>query len=223
MHHNIIKIYSVIETPTTIFLIMEYASGGELFDHIVLKKRLTEPEACRFFQQIISGLEYLHKLGTVHRDLKPENLLLDHKKDIKIVDFGLSNTYSEGELLKTPCGSPCYAAPEMIAGKQYSGMLVDVWSSGIILYAMVCGFLPFDDQNNDILYKKITEGKYTIPNFVSDSVKDLIKRILNNDPNKRFNIEQIKNHPWFHINNPPIINEGLFIKLHTIPVSLCFI
>lgn len=123
---------------------MEYAPGDELFKYICNKKRLSEIEACKYFQQIISGVEYLHKLRIVHRDLKPENLLLDHNKDIKIVDFGLSNIYGKGELLKTPCGSPCYAAPEMIDGKRYSGLMVDVWSCGIILFAMICGFLPFD-------------------------------------------------------------------------------
>ena len=145
-HHNLIQLYSVIENPTTIFLMMEYATGGELFEYIVNKKRLSEPEACKFYQQILSGVEYLHKLGIVHRDLKPENLLLDHKKDIKLVDFGLSNIYSnsKGELLSTPCGSPCYAAPEMLLSKNYSGLMVDIWSSGIILFAMICGFLPFD-------------------------------------------------------------------------------
>lgn len=95
----------------------------------------------------MSGIEYLHKLGVVHRDLKPENLLLDHKKDIKLVDFGLSNIYSRKELLKTPCGSPCYAAPEMLQSKSYSGLMVDIWSSGIILFAMICGYLPFDVRN----------------------------------------------------------------------------
>jgi len=123
---------------------MEYANGGELFEHIVLKKRLPEQEACKFLHQILSGIEYLHTLKIVHRDLKPENLLLDFKKDLKIVDFGLSNTYTKGQLLHTPCGSPCYAAPEMIDGKAYSGLMVDIWSTGIILFAMLCGYLPFD-------------------------------------------------------------------------------
>ena len=218
MHHNIIQVYSVIENPTTIFLIMEYASGGELFDYIVLKKKFSELEACKFFQQIINGIEYIHKLGIVHRDLKPENLLIDYRKNIKIVDFGLSNTYSPGDLLRTPCGSPCYAAPEMILGKKYNGLMIDIWSSGIILYAMLCGFLPFDDLNNDVLYKKIIDGKYYIPTFLSEHGKDIIKRILTTDPNKRYNIQQIKSHPWF-TQSPRIINEGLFINIHQIPVD----
>jgi 5'-AMP-activated protein kinase catalytic alpha subunit len=218
MHHNIIQIYSVIETPTTIYLVMEYASGGELFGLIVLKKKLAEHEACRFFQQIISALEYLHKLGIAHRDLKPENLLLDARKDVKIVDFGLSNTYKGNEVLRTPCGSPCYAAPEMIAGKAYFGMKVDIWSIGVVLYTMVCGYLPFDEKNNDVLYKKILDGRYTLPKFLSYTLKDLIRKILVTDPNKRYNFEQIRNHPWFSLNNPQCVNVGFFIKNMTIPV-----
>jgi len=144
MHNNLIQLYSIIETKTTIYLIMEYANGGELFDYIDQRKKLTEQEACKFFRQIISGIEYLHKLGISHRDLKPENLLLDHNKDIKIVDFGLSIIFNKSELLSTPCGSPCYAAPEMIQGLKYRGSNVDIWSCGIILYTMIVGYLPFE-------------------------------------------------------------------------------
>jgi 5'-AMP-activated protein kinase catalytic alpha subunit len=133
----------IIETKTDIHLIMEYADGGELFDYIVKKKRLDEQEAIFFMQQIVAGVEYIHKNGIVHRDLKPENLLLDQNRMLKIVDFGLSNQYKPGERLKTACGSPCYAAPEMIAGKKYECLNVDIWSCGIILYAMLCGYLPF--------------------------------------------------------------------------------
>jgi 5'-AMP-activated protein kinase catalytic alpha subunit len=139
---------------------MEYASGGELFDYIVANIRVSEQEGCKFFQEIIAGIEYIHKLNIVHRDLKPENLLLNYDKSIKIVDFGLSNTYKENELLKTACGSPCYAAPEMIAGKKYKGVEVDIWSSGVILFAVLCGYLPFEDPNTANLYKKILAGEF---------------------------------------------------------------
>ncbi len=131
----------------------------------------------------MSGIEYLHKIKVCHRDLKPENLLLDDNKNIKIVDFGLSNTYKVGETLKTACGSPCYAAPEMIAGKRYHGLGADIWSSGVILYAMACGYLPFEDPNTTKLYKKILNCDYLIPGFISAGCKDLIKKILNVDPN----------------------------------------
>ena len=219
-HPNIVHLYNVIQNSTSIFLIMEYISGKELFDYIVLKKRLQENEACKFYQQIISGIEYLHKLKIVHRDLKPENLLLDSKKNIKIVDFGLSNLYPKNELLNTACGSPYYAAPEMIRGEKYNGLLVDIWSSGIVLYAMLCGFLPFDDCNNEILYRKIIEGKFNIPHFISDSAKDILKKILNVDPYKRYNISSIKNHPWFNLINPGInMNEGLLLYKYVIPID----
>jgi len=135
-------------------------------------------------------------LNIVHRDLKPENLLLDENKNIKIVDFGLSNTFSQNEMLKTACGSPCYAAPEMIAGLKYEGDKVDMWSCGVILYALVCGFLPFEDPDTAKLYKKILKGKYMIPSFISKEVVDLIGLILTQDPNKRASIASIRAHPW---------------------------
>ena len=125
-HPNIIQLYEIIENSKKIYLVMEYASGGELFDYISNNGKLTEQEACKFYQQLVSGIEYLHNLNIVHRDLKPENLLLDYNKNIKIVDFGLSNIYKANELLKTSCGSPCYAAPEMIANKKYIPLCVDI-------------------------------------------------------------------------------------------------
>ena len=148
---------------------MEYSSGGELFDYIVQHQRLTEKQACKFYQELIAGIEYLHKSGVCHRDLKPENLLLDYDRSLKLVDFGLSNMYERGETLKTACGSPCYAAPEvtfsrfnvqMIAGKRYNGLQTDVWSSGVVLFAMICGYLPFEDPKTSCLYKKILNADY---------------------------------------------------------------
>ena len=175
---------------------MEYARGGELFDYIVSHKRVKEKEASRFLWQIISGIEYLHKLGICHRDLKPENLLMDDYNNIKIVDFGLSNTYKPGETLKTACGSPCYAAPEMVAGKRYDGLSADIWSCGVILYAMVCGYLPFEDPKTNLLYKKILNADYKIPDFVSEDCADLIKKILNTEPSQRITMAGIKEHIW---------------------------
>ena len=143
-HKNIIKIFEILENSRNYYIIMEYVTGGELFNYIVERKRLNDNEAAFFFAQIINGIEYIHKNNIAHRDLKPENLLLTDTKIIKIIDFGLSNQYKKDQLLQTPCGSPCYAAPEMVQGKQYSGLLIDIWSTGISLYAMVCGFLPFE-------------------------------------------------------------------------------
>ena len=175
---------------------MEYAAGGELFDFIVDKGRVPEQEASRIFYQIISAVEYLHKNKIVHRDLKPENLLLDkNKKFVKIVDFGLSNSYSsrsEGDVkLKTACGSPCYAAPEMVAGKFYSGSCVDIWSCGVTLYAMLCGYLPFEEIDIALLYKKILKGEFEIPSFLSIQAVELIKGLLTVEPEKRLTFEQI--------------------------------
>ena len=219
-HNNIVHLYNVIETETDLYLIMEYIKGIELFDYINKYHYLSESEACKFYQQIVSGIEYLGKLKVVHRDLKPENLLITNHDTIKIVDFGLSNTYFDDNLLSTACGSPCYAAPEMIKGQKYSGASVDIWSSGVVLYAMLCGSLPFEDDDNDKLYKKITGGNFEIPNFLSDYASDFLKCILNVDPNKRYNIEQIKKHPWFNQLNQKInMSEGLLIKSVVTPID----
>ena len=219
-HNNIVHLYDVKETASSLYIIMEYVQGKELFDYIVDKKRLSEIEACNFYQQIISGIEYLGKIKVVHRDIKPENLLLDNKKKIKIVDFGLSNIYPNNELLKTACGSPCYAAPEMINGELYKGLNADIWSSGIVLYAMLCGYLPFEDSDNEVLYKKITSGKFKIPKFLSENCKDILHRILNVDPEKRFNIKQIKKHPWFNLINPRInMSKGLLLSVNIVPID----
>jgi serine/threonine protein kinase len=175
---------------------MEYAGGGELFHYIVKKKRLSDNDVNFFFFQIINGLEYMHKNNIVHRDMKPENLLLtdENSKILKIIDFGLSNEFSEGRRLSTPCGSPCYAAPEMVLGKRYSGFKTDVWSVGIILFAMACGYLPFEDKSNDVLFKKIIECKVEFPHYISFIHKDLIKKILVANPADRVTVEEIKKH-----------------------------
>ena len=226
-HANIVHLYSVIETEQYLYLIMEYVQGKELFDYIIDHTRLTEIEACKYYQQIVSGMEYLHAHKIVHRDVKPENLLLDSKtKDLKIVDFGLSNIFADVDnnnfLLRSACGSPSYAAPEMLDGKDYKAPPVDIWSSGIVLYGMVCGFLPFEDDSNDneILYKKIISGKFSFPPWLSENCKDLIKKILTTDPTKRITIQGIKKHPWFNqINQSTNINKGLLLKEIVIPID----
>ncbi|CAG9328511.1 unnamed protein product [Blepharisma stoltei] len=197
-HPNLIQLYEIVETSKHIYLIMEYASGGELFDYIVSHHKVKEPQACRFFQQILAGVEYLHKNSIIHRDLKPENLLLDENLNIKIVDFGLSNTHKTGETLKTACGSPCYAAPEMIAGKRY-GNKVDLWSCGIILFALICGHLPFEDPNTSQLYKKILSGNYNCPRWVGNEARDLLKRLINTSPDERWTIDMVRRHQWFNL------------------------
>jgi len=166
-HPNVIQLYEIIETEKELYMIMEFCNGGELFDYIVKHTRLSEKQACKFYLELISGIEYIHQSGVCHRDLKPENLLLDYDLTLKIVDFGLSNMYETGSTLKTACGSPCYAAPEMIAGKRYHGLKTDIWSSGVVFYAMVCGYLPFEDPKTSNLYKKIMSADYTLPKFLS--------------------------------------------------------
>ncbi|XP_054290481.1 5'-AMP-activated protein kinase catalytic subunit alpha-2 isoform X3 [Macrosteles quadrilineatus] len=196
-HPHIIKLYQVISTPTDIFMIMEYVSGGELFDYIVKHGKLKEFEARRFFQQIISGVDYCHRHMIVHRDLKPENLLLDHNLHVKIADFGLSNMMMDGEFLRTSCGSPNYAAPEVISGKLYAGPEVDIWSCGVILYALLCGTLPFDDEHVPTLFRKIKSGVFPIPEYLQKSVINLLCHMLQVDPMKRATIDDIKKHDWF--------------------------
>jgi len=191
-HPNIATLYEIIETEDEFYMIMEYCHGGELFDYIVSKQRLREREACRFYQDLVSGIEYIHTVNVCHRDLKPENLLLDSRKRIKIVDFGLSNLYKDDkDTLKTACGSPCYAAPEMIAGKRYKGLGVDVWSSGVVLYAMICGYLPFEDPVTSKLYKKIMRADYEIPDWLSNASIDLLSRVLNTSPEDRYTIDEV--------------------------------
>lgn len=198
-----------------------------MFDFIVAQKRVEEKQACKFFHQIIDGIEVIHRNEITHRDLKPEvgesadccemsiillylkfsifmiqNLLLKATPDgwvVKIVDFGLSNTHEGGKLLATACGSPCYAAPEMIAGKKYFGPMADMWSIGVILFALVSGYLPFEDPNTSVLYKKILAGDYQTPKWISAEVKDLINCILEVDPKKRYTVENIRKHPWYNI------------------------
>jgi 5'-AMP-activated protein kinase, catalytic alpha subunit len=206
-HPHIIRLYDVIDTPTDIFLVNEYVSGGELFDYIVSKGRLSADEARNFFHQIISGVEYCHFQKIVHRDLKPENLLLDANKNIKLADFGLSNLMRDGEFLRTSCGSPNYAAPEVISGHLYAGPEVDVWSCGVILYALLCGSLPFDDESIPNLFKKIKSGMYSLPTHLSQLAKNLIPRMLEVDPMKRITIPEIRMHPWFQHKLPPYLRH----------------
>ncbi|XP_053325784.1 5'-AMP-activated protein kinase catalytic subunit alpha-2 [Spea bombifrons] len=196
-HPHIIKLYQVISTPTDFFMVMEYVSAGELFDYICKHGRVEEAEARRLFQQILSAVDYCHRHMVVHRDLKPENVLLDGQMNAKIADFGLSNMMSDGEFLRTSCGSPNYAAPEVISGRLYAGPEVDIWSCGVILYALLCGTLPFDDEHVPTLFKKIRGGVFYIPEYLNRSVATLLMHMLQVDPLKRATIKDIREHEWF--------------------------
>ena len=199
LHHiNVIKIHKITEEIDNYYIVMEYCENGELFNYIVAHQRLSEEETAYFFYQLINGLDYIHHKNIVHRDLKPENLLLSQGNVLKIVDFGLSNYYyPDGKLLSTPCGSPCYASPEMVCGNKYNGFRIDIWSCGIIIFAMICGYLPFEDPNNEILFQKIMKCKVDYPDYLSDDVLDIMNKIIVIDPNKRITIEQIKRHPFY--------------------------
>ncbi|KFG62839.1 putative histone kinase SNF1, partial [Toxoplasma gondii RUB] len=196
-HPHIVRLLEIIETQQHLCLIMEYASGGELYDYIVEHQCVKEMEACKFFRQILSGVEEMHVQKICHRDLKPENILLDADQNIKIVDFGLSNTYTCRSNLKTACGSPSYAAPEMVEGKAYDPLAVDIWSCGVILYALIAGYLPFEDDSTEGLYRKIVKGEFECPEWISKDAEDLLRGLLEKDPKKRLTPERIKRHPWY--------------------------
>ncbi|EFN80272.1 maternal embryonic leucine zipper kinase [Harpegnathos saltator] len=203
LHQHICRLYQVIETESHYFMVIEYCSGGELFDHIVEKNRLSETDSRKFFRQIVSAVAYMHSLGYAHRDLKPENVLLDKEENLKLIDFGLCAKPKTGmqSHLYTSCGSPTYAAPELIMGKRYLGSEVDIWSMGVLLYALLCGFLPFDDNNLETLYKKILNGKYEEPYWLSNNSKMLIRKMLQINPANRITIHELCNHPWITSNS----------------------
>ena len=218
-HKNIIQLYEIIETKNNLYIVMEYCEGKELFDYIVKRKHLTEREACRYFQQIINGVEYLHLCNITHRDLKPENILLDNKKRIRISDFGLSGIGPEYDsLLSTPCGTPLYAPPEMLRGEKYNGVYSDIWSCGIILYTMLVGDLPYADSKEKIIYQNIMTHNYYYPDTISDDAVDLIEHMLKINPKERYGFKEIKAHPWFNLITPKL-RPGVINNVHKIPVD----
>lgn len=198
-HPNILSLHDVYENDGELYLIMELVEGGELFDYLIQKGRLKEPEALKFFHHIVSGLDYCHKHYICHRDLKPENLLLDGDMNIKIADFGMASLQRTGKLLETSCGSPHYASPEIIKGIKYDGAMSDVWSCGVILFALLTGSLPFDDKNVRKLLTKVKQGQYNIPPYVPEGARDLINSMLNVDPAKRMTLQEVQEHPWFNL------------------------
>ncbi|KAJ3441065.1 serine/threonine-protein kinase gin4-related [Anaeramoeba flamelloides] len=201
-HPNILNLYDVYETSKYLFLIMELVEGGELFDYLTSRGMLPRSQTLVFFQQMILGLEYMHNHLICHRDLKPENLLLDKNDNLKIADFGMAQLMKSGKLLNTSCGSPHYAAPEVIAGKKYDGKYADVWCCGVILFALLSGRLPFDSHNIKRLLAKVKRGVYQMPKSFNEYEKDLISKILVVDPKKRITIKKIKKHPFFTANFP---------------------
>ncbi|KAL6942721.1 hypothetical protein ACO0RG_001682 [Hanseniaspora osmophila] len=196
-HPNVLRLYDVWETDTDLYMVLEYVERGELFNLLVEQGPLGEKEAVRFFRQIIIGISYCHALGIVHRDLKPENLLLDHKLNIKIADFGMAALETKDKLLETSCGSPHYAAPEIVSGMPYHGFESDVWSCGVILYALLTGRLPFDEEDGNIrkLLLKVQKGKFSMPSNISPDARDLLSKILTVDAKQRIGTREILKHP----------------------------
>ncbi|XP_037630787.1 serine/threonine-protein kinase SIK3 homolog isoform X3 [Sebastes umbrosus] len=201
-HPHIIRLYQVMETERIIYLVTEYASGGEIFDHLVAHGRMAEKDARKKFKQIVAAVHFCHCRNIVHRDLKAENLLLDHNLNIKIADFGFSNLFSRGQLLKTWCGSPPYAAPELFEGKEYDGPKVDIWSLGVVLYVLVCGALPFDGSTLQNLRARVLSGKFRIPFFMSTDCEYLIRHMLILEPSRRLSMEQICKNKWMRLGDP---------------------
>ncbi|KAF9820578.1 hypothetical protein IEO21_01281 [Rhodonia placenta] len=201
-HPNIMRLYDVWETSTELYLILEYVEGGELFDYLCNKGRLSTSEALGYFQQIITAVHYCHRFNIAHRDLKPENLLLDRNKNIKVADFGMAAWQNKSDLLQTACGSPHYAAPEVIMGRAYNGSSSDIWSCGIILYALLAGRLPFDDEDLPTLLEKVKLGKYTMPSDIDSRAKDLISKMLQKDVSKRITMQGILQHPFYTSQKP---------------------
>ena len=196
-HPNIIKLIEIFETVDKYFIVTEFCENGELYNIIVNNTRLSNDVSALFYYQLICGLEYIHNHNIVHRDIKPENLLITQSKYLKIIDFGLSNYIPEDGLLQTPCGSPCYASPEMVSGGKYGGIKHDIWSTGVVLYAMLCGYLPFEEENNELLFKKIMECDLEYPDCLEKDAKSLMQKILINDYEERLSIEQIKEEPFY--------------------------
>ncbi|KAJ6794200.1 CBL-interacting protein kinase 1-like [Iris pallida] len=189
------------------YMILEYVNGGELFDKIELKGKLSESEGRRLLQQLIDAISYCHDNGVYHRDLKPENVLIDAKGNVKISDFGLSallQHLGNDGLLHTTCGSPNYVAPEVLANRGYDGTLSDIWSCGVILYVILTGSLPFDDRNLAVLYQKILKGVFRKPKGLSHGAQNLIHRILDPNPKTRINVEGIRADSWFRQDYFPV-------------------
>uniref|UniRef100_A0AAR2JVN3 Protein kinase domain-containing protein n=1 Tax=Pygocentrus nattereri TaxID=42514 RepID=A0AAR2JVN3_PYGNA len=196
-HPHVLKLHDVYENNKYLYLVLEHVSGGELFDYLVKKGRLTPKEARKFFRQIISALDFCHSHSICHRDLKPENLLLDEKNNIRIADFGMASLQVGDSLLETSCGSPHYACPEVIRGEKYDGRRADVWSCGVILFALLVGALPFDHDNLRQLLEKVKSGVFHMPHFIPPDCQALLRGMIEVNPEKRITLEAIQKHPWY--------------------------
>lgn len=223
-HPNILKLYDVWETSSSLYLILEYVQGGELFDYLCSEGRRPTHEALDYFQQIICAVNYCHQFNIAHRDLKLENILIDQNSNIKVADFGMATWQdsSRGNLLRTSCGSPHYAAPEVISGKPYEGAAADIWSCGIILFALLAAKLPFDDDDCPALLQKIAIGKFDMPNDIDPQAQNLIARMLTTDAAKRITMVEIMRHPFFQscpLKNPSAMASNLYLDYIAQPIT----
>lgn len=201
LHHpNIIDLFEVLASKTKIYFVVEFAEAGELFEEVAKKEKLTEDHARRYFRQLISAVKHCHSRGVFHRDLKLDNLLLDENDNLKVTDFGLSavkNQIRPDGLLHTVCGTPSYVAPEILAKKGYEGAKADVWSCGVVLFSVTAGYLPFNDYNVTVLYRKIYRGQFRFPKWMSCDLKNLLSRMLDTNPKTRISVDEILEDPWF--------------------------
>ncbi|XP_055505394.1 serine/threonine-protein kinase BRSK2 isoform X7 [Leucoraja erinacea] len=218
-HPHVLKLHDVYENKKYLYLVLEHVSGGELFDYLVKKGRLTPKEARKFFRQIISALDFCHSHSICHRDLKPENLLLDEKNNIRIADFGMASLQVGDSLLETSCGSPHYACPEVIRGEKYDGRKADVWSCGVILFALLVGALPFDDDNLRQLLEKVKRGVFHMPHFIPPDCQNLLKGMIEVDASKRLTLDQIQKHSWYIGPMASVLHELRCIEKEILPAS----
>ncbi|KAK7300812.1 hypothetical protein RJT34_11663 [Clitoria ternatea] len=210
-HPNIVKLHEVLATKTKIYFVLEFVKGGELFARIS-KGRFGEDHARRYFQQLISAVAYCHARGVFHRDLKPENLLVDEHGNLKVSDFGLSAVRDQihiDGLLHTLCGTPAYVAPEILGKKGYDGAKVDVWSCGVVLFVLVAGYLPFNDPNLMVMYRKIYKGEFRCPRWFSNDLRRFLSRLLDTNPETRITVDEIFNDPWFKKGYKQVRDFGL--------------
>ncbi|KAJ1285489.1 hypothetical protein BS78_03G282900 [Paspalum vaginatum] len=223
-HPNVVRLHEVMATRSRIYFVMEYASGGELFTRLAQSTRLPEPVARRYFQQLITAVEFCHSRGVYHRDLKPENLLLDTHGDLKVSDFGLSALQDGGGrlrgdgLLHTACGTPAYVAPEVLLKRGYDGAKADIWSCGVILFVLMAGYLPFNDTNLALLYRKITQSNYKCPPWFSVEARKLLARLLDPNPRTRITMSKLTANPWFQkgtcsVTDKPLVSSEASVVL----------
>ncbi|EAX93745.1 CAMK family protein kinase [Trichomonas vaginalis G3] len=218
-HPGIITLYDLLKDDLNYYIFMEFCPNGELFQHIVDEGKLSEDETKTIVYQVFSVLSYIHSKGIAHRDLKPENLLLDEQGHVKISDFGLSRFVGQTGIANTPCGSPCYASPECVSGCPYNAFTSDVWSTGVIIYAMLTGQLPWTKRNQTQLFQQIRRGEYTIPKHLTPDCQNFIQGLMTVDITKRLTIEEALNHPWMAAVTKSFREQGLFEATeHTCPL-----